>query len=437
MTKILILGGGFGGIRAALDLFKSLGSRGDVDLVKSSGAGTAKKQLFDGVEITLVDKNDSQTFFPSLYEVASIYGIDHQHPFHTKLRGTVSIPFGDIFKNKKINLIQAEINHIDIQNKHIITGNGAILNFDYLVLALGSVVSTFGILGADDYAYKFKTIEDGLMLNDKIEKLYVEASEKSGPTHVNILIGGAGFNGVELATELSNCTTHIAYHHKVTQQNCTAITLIEAMPVILPMISEKERGLIQKRLKKLGINILTNSPIQEIGPDYVKLKNSGVLKGDLIVWTAGVKALDLFKRVAGLELDDRGRIFVNEFLQTKNFPNVFAVGDNIVFVDPKTQKPIPQMAFLAIEQGMVVAENIGRLIKDMSELKKYKPSYDVWIAPVGGKNAVVHLGKLTFSGFFGYILREIVDLRYFLTILPFFKALKLFFRGVAVFSKND
>lgn len=401
-----------------MDLEKKLGGRGDT-------------------EITLVDKNNSQTFYPALYEVASIYGIDHQHPFHTKLRGTISIPFSKIFKNKKINLIQAEINHIDIRNKHVVTGNGATLVFDYLILALGSVVSTFGIPGADDYAYKFKTIEDGLMLNDKIEELYRESSEKKRSLPINILIGGAGFNGVELAAELSNCTVHIAHQHGITQQNCTAINLIEAGPVILPMISEKERDIIKKRLKKLGINLLVNSPIQEVGPEYVKLKSSNVLKGDLIVWTAGVKALDIFKTVNGLWLDDRGRIFVNEFLQTKNFPNVFAVGDNIVFIDRETQKPIPQMAFLAIEQGRVAAENITRLFSGKSELKKYKPSYDVWIAPVGGKNAVAHLGKLTFSGFFGYILREIVDLRYFLTILPFFKALEPFFRKVAVFSRND
>jgi len=145
----------------------------------------------------------------------------------------------------------------------------------------------------------------------------------------------------------------------------------------------------------------------------------------------------LFRSVTGLELDDRGRIFVNEFLQAKNHPNVFAAGDNIVFTDPKTQKPVPQMAFLAIEQGRVAAENIARLIGGKSELKKHKPAYDVWIAPVGGKNAVAHLGKLTFSGFLGYLLREVVDLRYFLTILPFFKALKTFFQGVVVFSKND
>src|SRR3989344_7289624 len=186
MTKILILGGGFGGERAVLDLSKSLGGRG-------------------GVEITLVDKRNSQTFFPSLFEVASIYGINHQHPFHTKLRGAINIPFVDIFKNKKINLVQAEINHIDIQNKHVVTSNGATIDFDYLILALGSVVSTFGIPGADDYAFKFKTIEDGLMLSDKIEELYIEASEKKRPLPINILIGGAGFNGVELAAELSNC----------------------------------------------------------------------------------------------------------------------------------------------------------------------------------------------------------------------------------------
>ena len=414
----------------------------------------------DDVKITLVDKSECQTFTPALYEVASIYGVDHEHPFHGKIRGVISISYKDIFSGKKIELVQAEINHIDLMARHappletsveqrpfvtdrgsltghVITNNGATIDFDYLVIAFGSAVSTFGIPGVEEYAYKFKTVEDALAVNDKLEELYVAASKAQRLLPINIFIGGAGFNGVELAAELSNCTVHVAHRHGIKQQNCTSITLIEAGPMILPMVSEKERNLIQKRLKTLGVNISVNSAIEEVGPDYIKLKDGSTPKGDLIVWSGGLKAIDLFKSVAGLELDERGRIVVNDFLQLKNQTGIFGVGDSTVFIDPVTKKPIPQMAFIAIEQGKVAAENIFRLINNLYELKKYEPSYNIWIAPVGGKYAVAHMGSWTFSGFVGYMLRELADLRYFLSILPFWKGLRLFYEDVRVFSKND
>lgn len=428
MSRILILGGGFGGVRAVLDLSKKFKGR-------------------DDVQVTLVDKNDSQTFTPALYEVASIYGVDHEHPFHGKLRGAICIPYKDIFRGKNVELVQAEVGHIDIERRHITTSAGNTLEFDYLIIALGATSSTFGVPGADEYAYKFKTLEDGLMVNDKVEGLYLEASQSKRQLPVNIIIVGAGFNGVELASELSNCSVHVAHRHKMTQQHCTTITLLEAGPAILPTISEKERHIIEKRLGRLGINILVNSPVEGAGSDYVKIKNGSILKGDLIVWSAGVKALDLFQKVSGLEVDERGRIFVDENLRAKNHQNVFVVGDNLVFIDPVSQKPTPQMAYLAIEQGAIAAENITRTIteytqknisREMVELKKYRPSYNFWIAPVGGKNAVAHLGKWgTYSGFLGYLVRQAADLRYFLSILPFWKGLKLFCEDVTIFSKND
>ncbi|OGN05557.1 MAG: hypothetical protein A2831_03360 [Candidatus Yanofskybacteria bacterium RIFCSPHIGHO2_01_FULL_44_17] len=440
MIKILILGGGFGGVRAALDLEKKLGGKKDI-------------------KISLLDKSDCQIFTPALYEVASIYGADHQHPFHTELRSVSSIPYSEIFRGKKIELIQAEVKNINLEAKHApletsvehrlletdqksltghaVTGNGSTIDFDYLVLALGSAASTLGVTGAEEYAFKFKNIDDGLMVADKLEELYAGAGQKDSPLPIKILIGGAGFNGVELAAELSNCTVHIAHKHAITNKNCTAITLIEAGPVILPMVSEKERTLITERLHQLGINIMTGSPVKEVGPSYIKLKDDHILKGDLIVWSGGLKSLDIFKSTPGLDLDERGRIISNDFLQARNHANVFGVGDNLIFIDPITNNPIPQMAFVAIEQGMVAAKNIRQLILG-GKLKKYKPGRNsVWIAPVGGKYAVAHIGKLNFSGFFGYLVRKLVDLRYFLSVLPFFKAIWFFWRGERAFARND
>ena len=133
---------------------------------------------------------------------------------------------------------------------------------------------------------------------------------------------------------------------------------------------------------------------------------------------------------------------VDEHLRAKNHADIFAIGDAMIFVDPKNQKPVPQLAYAAIEQGRVAAGNISRLIKtgndrQLARLAAYKPFYSVWIAPVGGKYAIAHVGNWTFSGYLGYLVRQIVDFRYFLTTLPILKAIKLFLTDVRVFAKND
>lgn len=422
MVNILILGGGFGGVRAALELEKKLNSRRDI-------------------KITLIDRSNEQTFYPSLYEVASVFGVDHQHPFHTKIRGSIAIPYSTIFKNKKVELVEAEVAEINLEAKRIVTTGGNIFPFDYLIVALGAVVSTFGIPGVEEYAYKFKRIEDGLILADKIEEMYDKGGSGSKSLPIKIVIGGAGFTGVELAAELANCTVHIAHRHRITQDICTSIILLEAGPMMLPMISEKERKLIKNRLTQLGISVMENSQVTEINSDRVKLANGQIIEGDIIVWTAGVKAPDIIKQTRGMELDQRDRIMVNEYLQIKNYTDVFGLGDVIVFLDPKNQKLVPQMANPAIEQGKVVAKNIYRLIMSgngrMPPLKKYKPNYGAWIAPVGGKYAVAHVGGWTFSGYLGYLIREVIDYRYFLNILSLLKATKLFLTDVRMFGKND
>jgi NADH dehydrogenase len=427
MTNIVILGGGFGGVRAALDLEKKLGQSKDIRII-------------------LIDKNNAQTFFPALYELASVFGVDHEHPYHTKLQGMIAIPYSEIFKGTNVKLIQAQISRIDLENRQVTTDSDMNVGFEYLIIALGSVASTFGIPGAEEYAFKFKSVEDGLMLSDKLEEIYDAAGKDGKMLPVKILVGGAGFTGVELASELANCAVHIAHRHKITQKSCVAITLIEAAPMMLPMVSDSERAKIKNRLNQLGVTIMENSPIEEVMSGSVKLKNGHILAGDVVIWSAGTKSLELFKEAKGLESDDRGRLLVNEHMQAKNYNSVFAVGDNVVFIDTKNNKPVPQMAFVAIEQGSIAAENIARIIDEQIpgegiprkvNLKSYKPNYDVWVAPVGAKYALFHMGRWGIGGFIGYVLREVVDLRYFVKTLPFVKALKLFFEDIRVFSKND
>lgn len=410
MKKILILGGGFGGIRAALDLEKNLKSE---------------------VQITLIDKNGYHLFLPALYEVASAFNIKRD-PFAVRLKKSICIPYSSIFEGKNIDFIQDEITKIDLNDKKVF-GDARVFEYDYLLIALGSQTNDFGIPGVKEYAYQFKSIDDALMVNKKVEES-VKRSSASYP--VKIFICGGGFTGVELAAELSCCAKKIARANKIKHKS-HLITLFEAGPKILPMIMEEKRQHMLGRLTKLGVAVMENSPIEEVGSDFIKLKNGQKMDGDIIVWTAGIKANELLKSISGLSLSASGKVIVDEFLNVKGVENVFAVGDNVEFIDPKTQKPIPALAYVANDQGKVAAKNLINTIRG-KPLKQYKPFYSAWVAPAGGKYAIAHLwNDIHITGFFGWVVRELIDLRYMLSILSFGKAISLMWQEVTLFTKND
>ena len=170
MTKILILGGGFGGIRAALDL---------------------EKKLKGEAQITLVDKNGYHLFLPALYEVASAYNTK-KDPFAVRLKKSICIPYSTIFENRDVEFVQGEIAGIDIVTKKVFA-SGRVIEYDYLLLALGSQTNDFGIPGVKEYAYQFKSIDDALMVNKKLE----EALKKSSASYpIKIFVCGGGFTGV-------------------------------------------------------------------------------------------------------------------------------------------------------------------------------------------------------------------------------------------------
>lgn len=417
MIKILILGGGFGGVRAALELEKKLSRSG--------------KQF----EITLVDKNGYHLFVPALYEVASAYGIK-KDPFAVQLKRTVCMPYADIFEGKKINFIQAEITEVSLQHKLIRTNGNHTLEFDYLIFAIGGEVNDYGITGVQDYANQFKTLDDAIFINQKLEDISGEFKREERNEPFSFLICGGGFTGIELAAELGCCSRVIESSCKLSGR-CSNITIFEAGPKILPAISEKERRIIKKRLTKLGIMLMENSPIEEVGDDFVKLKTGQKIHGDLIVWTAGIKSNRLLHDINGLPITPAGKIIVETTLQAKGLPGVFSVGDNMEFIDPKTQKPVPAFAYAAADQAKLAAKNILNLI-NKKPLKKYDPYYNIWIIPIGGKYALAHLwGSIRITGFLGWVIREVVDLRYLLSIFNLNKALEVFFNEVTIFTRND
>ena len=348
MTKILILGGGFGGIRTALDL---------------------KKKLDKDTEITLIDKKSFHLFIPSLYEVASAYGVK-KDPFAVRLKKTICIPYSDIFSAKggpasgrgNINFIQAEISSIDVGNKKVATGGGEILNYDYLVIALGSKAADFGVPGVKEYAFQFKNLEDSLLLNQKINELAKEVAAGQRERPIKITVVGAGFTGIEVAAEFACCVKKLT--KACLKGKCERIILLEAGPKILPHISDDERNIILKRLTRLGIEVMENAMAEEVRGDYIKLKSGKYLDTDMVIWTTGLSPLSLLEATPSLPLTNRKKIKVNSALQVIELSGVFAVGDNVEFLDTKTDKPVPALAYVAADQGKIAAKNILRLINN-------------------------------------------------------------------------
>lgn len=320
------------------------------------------KKLGRGHEVTVIDKSNCHLFLPSLYEVASARSVEKDDVYGIILRETICVSYEKIFSGKNISFIQAEASHINIRNQEVHLGSGKVINYDYLVLALGSEVETFGIPGVREYAHQFKSMEDALLIHKKMHEYFQEAKEGKRELPVRFLVGGAGFTGIELAAELACCAEDIRracnLKSECTDISVTDISVFEAAPQILPMVSDKERKIIRRRLERLGVKIYENSSISEIKPEGVKIKDGKFVKGDIIIWTAGIRASSFASNIAGLHTDQRGRIKVNEFLQAIDYANIFAVGDSAAFFDPRTQKTVPGLAYVAIDEGRIAAENI-------------------------------------------------------------------------------
>ncbi|MBI2674555.1 MAG: FAD-dependent oxidoreductase, partial [Candidatus Yanofskybacteria bacterium] len=271
-----------------------------------------------------------------------------------------------------------------------------------------------------------------------------------------------GFTGIEVAAEFACCVKTLSRMCGI-KGRCERIMLLEAGPKILPTVSDDERRTILKRLTHLGVEVMENAAVEEAGSDYIKLKTGKHIETDLIMWTAGIRLPDLLKYTPGLPLAEKSarggspskdgqaasggyspvpssggkKIQVNNDLEVVGLPGVFAIGDNTEFIDFKTGKSVPALAYVAVDQGKIVAKNILRILKT-KPLVSYYPFYGVWIAPIGGKYALVHLwGGLNVKGFWGWVIRELVDFKYMLSILPVKKAVSILWQEVTLFTKND
>ena len=357
--RVLILGAGFGGL-------------------------TAARAFGDSADVTLIDRHNFQTFLPLLYQVATA-GLAADHVAH---------PIRGALRNRGVQFRMGSPLSVDHKNKSVKLDSSETLEFDHLVVALGSATADFGVTGVAEHALGMKSVHEAILIRAEVMRRFEDLCRFEDETIFSISVVGGGPTGVEMAGAfaelvrgpLKNDQAHAAAHMK--------INLIEAGPRLLPMFSPKLSERTKKDLEKLGVNVLLNTAVAEVKPRSIFVKNGEPIPSEVTIWAAGVQG----EPTAGiLNLPLAGtRIDTDNTLQVAHYPHIWAIGD-IAGFKGKDGKFLPMVAPVAMQQGRFVAQQILRAVKG-EKLKNFKYKDKGSMATIGRNKANVEVKKFKLTG---------------------------------------
>jgi NADH dehydrogenase len=379
MKKVLIIGGGFGGLAAAKDL---------------------AKYNFD---ITIVDKTNHHLFQPLLYQVATaaLSPGDIANPIRSILSGS-----------QNVKVVMAEVTSIDKVNREVKFNNTS-LTFDYLIIAVGNSHSYFGNEGWEKFAPGLKTLNDALKIREGI-LLSLEAAERLTDKsrfeeYLNFVIVGGGPTGVELAGAIAEIVNkNYIKDFRNINAKMTKVYLVEALPRLLQAFPETLSAKAFDELKYLEVEVLLNRRVTGITENGVHL-GEAFIKTKNIIWAAGIKVSSLLETL-GIELDESGRGIVNPDLSIKDDPDIFIIGDAAACVDEKG-KYLPELAPVAMQQGRYVA---GIISKDINSKvrKRFKYRDKGALATIRKGRSVAVIKGLKLSGLIAWLAWSLVHIMY-------------------------
>ena len=379
--KVIVLGAGYGGIKAALTLYR-------------------KKKKTDDLEITVIDKNPYHTLLTDLHEVAG-NRIDDEG---------VLVPLRDIFKYTDIKLVQDEIVNVDFENKELVSKNNN-YSFDYLVFAVGSEPNLYGIPGMDKFAFTLWSFDDAVRIREHIKDCFVKASQERDADErkrlLTFVVGGGGFTGVEMIGELALWVKTLCIEYSIPRSEIN-LKLIEALPRILSNLKEKSvKKAMNYLTNKINVDVLTNSAISKVEESGFELRNGTFIPTNTLIWTAGIKPSSVTETV---ECDKAKscRIIVDKHCETQ-YKDVYAIGDVSSF---KTEEgTLPALVEAALQTGEGAAHNI---LADMrgKEKKELSPKLHGVMVCIGSYFAVADVGGRQWSRLMSIVLKYLVNIHY-------------------------
>jgi NADH dehydrogenase len=378
--KVLVVGGGFGGVKAALGLEND-----------------------PHYEVTLLSEYPDLRYYPTLYHTAT-----------GGKRANSSIPLQTIFNGKSVHIVHDSAIKLDRMSKTLVGKKGK-YQYDILILGLGVVTNYFGIPGLAEYSYSIKTQAEAARFK---AHLHEQLTDERKPD-LHYVIVGAGPTGIELAGALPGYLYRIMKSHGIPYRKLH-IDLIEAAPRLLPRMPKDTSRMVKRQLKRLGIRLYLNRTVQ--GETAEELTISGKpIRSHTVIWTAGVTNHPFFKDNQFV-VTKRGKVAVDTYLQAEE--NVFVIGDN-------ANTPFSGLAQTALRDGAFVARNLRRRAAG-KKFRSYIAKEPVSVLPAGPHWAAVIWGKLRIYGTLGWLLREAADFVGFHDIEPLKVATKQWLTEFAV-----
>lgn len=379
-SSIVILGGGFAGVYAALRLEKKFARE-------------------DNVEITLISDENFMLFTPMLPEVTSS-SIEAKH---------IVSPLRAFFR--KVKFQNKEVRSIDLAGRVVVAAHCPScelnqLRFDHLVLALGSKTNFQDIPGLADHALPMKTLGDAMMLRNHIIDVFEHADLQEDPRTregmLTFVVAGGGFAGVETVAELRDFAFAAQSFYRNVRPQEVKVILVHSGARILPEIGESLADYALKRLTEKGVEVRLSTRITSATAEWVELGSKERISTNTLIWTAGVKPSSLLETLP-CPRTKQGTVIVNGDLEVSEYPGVWALGDCAAVPNPRTGRPYPPTAQNAIRQGTLVADNIAaRLRNEPKKQFSYRPLGV--LACLGRRSAVAEIWRFKFSGFFAWWL---------------------------------
>lgn len=394
--SVVVLGAGFGGLRAAMDIAKEL----------------RRLKLLDKYEIVLVDRNDCHVYIPLLYKVATSPEPQHET--------NCTYDITSLVQSLPIRFLKAEITSLDLPNGDVHLATGEELRADYLLIALGSETNYFGIPGLKENALQLKTLESAKQVRAAIQKAFAKGGT------INIVAGGAGPNGIELASGIREWANRA---EKENPNLHVSVSIVEALPSIMNGLDARAAKIATERLKKLGVAVMLNAKITGVSANEIGVADGSPIPFDVFIWTGGVKTPETLTELP-IAKDQRGRPLTKSDMacvpgtpDLKLAPMVYGLGDSVCFMNPKTGKPVPAVAHVAMLEGRIAAHNVIEEIKHAEFSSHnllpivYRPGDYPYVIPIGECWAVAKIGPIVFAGWFGWAFERIVELNYLITIM--------------------
>jgi NADH:ubiquinone reductase (H+-translocating) len=376
--RIVILGGGFGGVYAALHLERLL-------------AGKRR------VEIRLVSRDNFFLFTPMLHEIAAsdLEITNIVNPLRKLLR--------------RVEVLVGDVNELDLPNRRVVISQYyqerlQQLDYDHLVIALGSVTNFYDLPGLADLAIPMKTLQDAIRLRaqvlNRLEAANAETNSLERLPLLTFVVAGGGFAGVETVAALNDFIREALPFYPNLREEMCRVVLVNSGPIILPELGHDLGEYSRNVLAGRGVEIHLNSRVRSVTQNNVTLSDGTSISARTLVWTAGIVPSPLIASIPSSK--ERGRLVVNQFLQLPDWPNVWAIGDCAFVPDLRNEgKSHPPTAQHAMREGKIVAQNIVAVMAGRS-LRAFSFKTIGLLASIGRRMGVARIFGFNFSGFFAW-----------------------------------